>query len=261
MKDLKLVSKAKNFLKEFIFIAGPCSVESESQLLEIAHFLKQNNINYLRGGAFKPRSSPYSFQGLGEEALKIMKKASEETNMKIVTEIMDTRDIPLIEKYADILQVGTRNSQNFALLRELGKIDKPVLLKRGFAQTIEEFLCSAEYILKGGNQNLILCERGIRTFEPLTRNTLDISAVPIIKKLTKLPVIIDPSHAAGRKDIIIDLSRAAIAAGADGLLIEVHNNPKKALSDKDQQLDFSEFSKLLEEVEPFLSLSKNKYLN
>ena len=258
MKDLKLVLKAENFIKDFILIAGPCSVESEQQLLEIANFLKKNNIKYLRGGAFKPRTSPYSFQGYGEEALRILKKISEKTGLKTVTEVIDVRDILLMEKYIDIFQVGTRNSQNFPLLRELGKTNKPIILKRGFAQTIEEFLYSAEYILKEGNKEVILCERGIRTFETQTRNTLDISAVPVIKKITKLPIIIDPSHAAGRKDIITDLSKAAIAVGSDGLLIEVHNNPERALSDKNQQLDFNEFSNLLKEINPYIKLRKNK---
>ncbi|MBI2499374.1 3-deoxy-7-phosphoheptulonate synthase [Candidatus Woesearchaeota archaeon] len=258
MKDLKLVLKAENFINDFILIAGPCSVESEQQLLEIANFLKKKNIKYLRGGAFKPRTSPYSFQGHGEEALKILKKVSEKTGLKTVTEVLDVRDIHLINKYADIFQVGTRNSQNFSLLKELGKTSKPIILKRGFAQTVEEFLYSAEYILKEGNKEVILCERGIRTFETQTRNTLDISAVPVIKKLTKLPIIIDPSHAAGRKDIIIDLSKAAIAVGSDGLLIEVHNNPEKALSDNNQQLDFNEFSNLLKEIKPYLDLQIKK---
>ncbi|MEK6953230.1 MAG: 3-deoxy-7-phosphoheptulonate synthase [Nanoarchaeota archaeon] len=258
MKNLKLVLKAENFINEFILIAGPCSVESEPQLLEIANFLKKNNIKYLRGGAFKPRTSPYSFQGLGEEALKILKKISNKTGLKTVTEVLDVRDISLINKYADIFQVGTRNSQNFPLLKELGKTNKPIILKRGFAQTIEEFLYSAEYILKEGNQKVILCERGIRTFETQTRNTLDISAVPVIKKLTKLPIIVDPSHAAGRKDIITDLSKASIAVGSDGLIIEVHNAPEKALSDKDQQLNFQEFSNLLNEIKPLLDLKIRK---
>ncbi len=222
--------------KKIIVIAGPCSIESKEQLFEIAKKVKAAGAEILRGGAFKPRSSPYTFQGLGEEGLKILKEASQKVGIATATEVMDTRDVGLVAKYADILQVGARNMQNFNLLKEIGQIKKPVILKRGLSATIKELLMSAEYILSEGNFNVILCERGIRTFEDFTRNTLDISAVPSIKMLSHLPVIVDPSHATGKRGLVEPLSKASIAAGADGLLIEVHNNPKEALSDGPQQL-------------------------
>ena len=207
---------------EIVTIAGPCAVESEEQIMTIAEIVKKGGAKILRGGAFKPRTSPYSFQGLGEEGLKLLKKAGDEFELAVVTEIMDPGRVELIYKYTDIFQLGSRNMQNFPLLRELGRVDKPVMIKRGMAATIDDWLMAAEYILASGNEKVFLCERGIRTFENMTRNTLDISAVPVIKKITKLPIIIDPSHAAGRKDIINDLSKASVAVGADGLIIEVH---------------------------------------
>ncbi len=232
----------------FTIIAGPCSVENREQMLTTARGVKKCSAHMLRGGAFKPRTSPYSFQGLGEEGLKLLKEASEETGLPVVTEVMNPRDLDVVMKYADVLQIGARNIQNFALLREVGKTDKPVLLKRGMATTIQEFLMSAEYIMSEGNADVILCERGIRTFETATRNTLDISAVPVLKKETHLPVIIDPSHAAGKRDYVPALSRAAIAAGTDGLLVEVHYNPKIAVSDAAQQLTIEEFCDLVQDL-------------
>jgi 3-deoxy-7-phosphoheptulonate synthase len=217
-------------------IAGPCAVEGREVLEEIARELHPWGVKFLRGGAFKPRTSPYSFQGFGEKALKYLAAVREHTGMLIVTELMDPRDIVLVTKYADIIQIGTRNMQNFRLLTEVGNIDKPVILKRGMSATIKEFLMSAEYILSEGNQKVILCERGIRTFETETRNTLDICAIPLLKQLTHLPVIVDPSHAVGRVDLVPAASRAAIAAGADGLVVEVHVRPEEAWSDGPQSL-------------------------
>ncbi len=243
--DVKGVKVGGN---RFTVIAGPCSVESREQVMTTALGIKKCSAHMLRGGAFKPRTSPYSFQGLGEEGLKILKEASEETGLPVVTEVMNPRDLDVVLKYADVLQIGARNIQNFALLKEVGKTDKPVLLKRGMATTIQEFLMSAEYIMSEGNADVMLCERGIRTFETATRNTLDISAVPVLKKETHLPVIIDPSHAAGKRDYVPALSRAAIAAGADGLLIEVHYNPQIAVSDAAQQLTVEEFCDLMKEL-------------
>jgi 3-deoxy-7-phosphoheptulonate synthase len=229
-------------------IAGPCSIESRAQLLEIAKRVKQAGAVILRGGAFKPRSSPYAFQGLGEEGLKYLKEASEVVGIATATEVMDTRDVELVARYTDIFQVGARNMQNFNLLKEIGQTKKPVILKRGLSATMKELLMSAEYILSEGNFNVILCERGIRTFENFTRNTLDISAVPSLKMLSHLPVIVDPSHATGKRPLIEPLSKAAIAAGADGLLIEVHNNPTEALCDGPQQLLPEDFSLLMEKL-------------
>jgi len=229
-------------------IAGPCAVEGREILEEIASALSGLGVAFIRGGAFKPRTSPYSFQGLGEKGLKFLAGVKEKTGMMVVTELMDPRDALLVCKYADIIQIGTRNMQNFRLLKEVGNIDKPVILKRGFSATIKEFLMSAEYIVSEGNERVILCERGIRTFETETRNTLDISAVPLLKKLTHLPVIVDPSHAVGRVDLVPAMSRAAVAAGADGLLIEVHSQPENALSDGAQSLKPDAFSKLMEEL-------------
>ncbi|MFQ5770886.1 MAG: 3-deoxy-7-phosphoheptulonate synthase [bacterium] len=233
---------------KLVMMAGPCSVESREQIREIARIVKQAGATVLRGGAFKPRTSPYSFQGLGEEGLQYLREAANENSMVGVSEVMECALIPLLIEYVDILQVGARNMQNYSLLRNLGKISKPVLLKRGMAATIEETLMAAEYIMAGGNYNVILCERGIRTFENYTRNTLDISAIPIIKKLSHLPIIADPSHATGRRDKVPPMARAAIAAGADGLLIEVHQNPESALSDGAQSLYPAQFKKLMAEL-------------
>lgn len=232
----------------FSVIAGPCSVESREQIVYTAQNIKNFHGSMLRGGAFKPRSSPYSFQGLRAEGIEFLIEARKETGLPIVTEIMDLSHLHLFEE-VDVIQIGARNMQNFELLKELGKLKKPILLKRGLANTIEEFLMSAEYIMNGGNLNVILCERGIRTFETKTRNTLDISAIPIIKRLSHLPVIIDPSHAGGYSYLVKSLAYAAIAAGADGLMIEVHHDPQNALSDGAQSLNCSEFGELMTEIE------------
>lgn len=233
---------------EIIVMAGPCAVESEEQVLKAAQAVKQSGAKILRGGAFKPRTSPYSFQGLGQKGLEILKAAKEKTGLPIVTEVLEPADVSLVSQYADILQIGARNMQNFALLEEVGKINKPVLLKRGMMSTVEELLLSAEYVLSNGNYNVILCERGIRTFEKYTRNTLDISAVALIKRLSHLPVIVDPSHATGDRNLIKPMSKAAIAGGADGLLIEVHPCPEEALCDGYQSLNPEEFDDLMQEV-------------
>ncbi|MBD3264905.1 MAG: 3-deoxy-7-phosphoheptulonate synthase [Candidatus Omnitrophica bacterium] len=231
-----------------VIIAGPCSIETEEQLKGVAASVKDSGASILRGGAFKPRTSPYTFQGLGEEGLKILKSISEELGIPTATEVMDTRDVELIDRYADIFQIGARNMQNFNLLKEIGQTKKPVILKRGLSATIKELLMSAEYILSEGNFNVILCERGIRTFEDFTRNTLDVSAVPAIKMLSHLPVIVDPSHAAGKWGMVSPLSKAAVASGCDGLLIEVHSNPQEALSEGSQQLLPENFSELVEKL-------------
>jgi len=232
----------------FVVMAGPCSVESEEQMMEIAYTVKKGGAHILRGGAFKPRTSPYSFQGMEEEGLKLLAKARERTGLPVVTEVMNPVDVDLVETYADILQIGARNVQNFPLLKQVGQSKKPVLLKRGMMTTIEELLMSAEYVLSSGNDQVILCERGIRTFETATRNTLDISAVPVLKELTHLPVIVDPSHAAGNWRYVIPLSRAAAAVGADGILVEVHPEPEKAVSDGNQSLKPEKFYQLMEEI-------------
>ncbi|MEW6614277.1 MAG: 3-deoxy-7-phosphoheptulonate synthase [Thermodesulfobacteriota bacterium] len=229
-------------------IAGPCSVEGREMLLDVAQSVKATGVNFLRGGAFKPRTSPYSFQGLGEEGLRYLAEAREKTGLMIVTELMDPRDIDMVCKYADIIQIGTRNMQNFRLLKEVGAIKKPIILKRGFSATILELLMSAEYIASQGNEQIILCERGIRTFETATRNTLDISAIPIIKELSHLPIIVDPSHAVGKWNLVGPVSRAAIAAGADGLMIEVHPSPQDALSDGPQSLKPDNFNSLMNDL-------------
>ncbi len=234
----------------FTVIAGPCSVESEEQVLETARAVKAAGADMLRGGAFKPRTSPYSFQGLGFKGLKILEKAREETGLPIVTEVIDTRDVSWVSEYADVLQIGARNMQNFALLKEAGKSSKPVLLKRGMHSTIEEWLNCAEYILHEGNPNVILCERGIRTFETYTRNTLDLSAVCAAKELTHLPVIVDPTHGTGKVSLIPMMSLAAVACGSDGLIVEVHRNPAEALSDKEQALTPDVFSAMMERIRP-----------
>ncbi len=229
----------------FSVIAGPCSVESAEQVMQAAGAARRAGATLFRGGAYKPRTSPYAFQGLGEEGLKMLAAAREATGLPVVTEVLDTRDVEVVAEYADVLQVGTRNMQNFLLLKEIGSIRKPVLLKRGMSSTIEEWLMAAEYIAKEGNHDVILCERGIRTFETATRNTLDISAVPVVKGLTHLPVFIDPSHATGRRDLVEPLTRAALAVGADGVMVEVHPNPAEALCDGPQSLNMEEFASLM----------------
>lgn len=234
--------------KKIAMIAGPCSVESEEQITEIAKEVKEIGANLLRGGAFKPRTSPYAFQGMKYEGLELLKKARESTGLPIVTELMSPYDIETFVENVDVIQVGARNMQNFDLLKELGKTNKPILLKRGLSATIEEWLMSAEYIMAGGNENIILCERGIRTFENYTRNTLDLSAVPAVKKLSHLPIVIDPSHSAGKYWMVEPLAKAAVAVGADGLIIEVHNDPANALCDGPQSIKPSKFAKLMEEL-------------
>ena len=234
--------------KKLIVMAGPCSIENKKTLLNTAKKVKKAGSRILRGGAFKPRTSPYTFQGLGEKGLKILQEVKKETGMPVVTELMDTRDIKVVEKYTDIIQIGARNIQNFNLLKVVGKSRKPVLLKRGMSTTIKELLMSAEYILSEGNFNVILCERGIRTFEDYTRFTLDISAVPVIKNLSHLPVIVDPSHATGKWGLVSSASKAAIAAGADGLIIEVHPNPEEALSDGAQSLLPEKFADMMKDL-------------
>ena len=227
-------------------MAGPCSVESREQLFSTAEQISAAGARVLRGGAFKPRSSPYSFQGMGEDGLKLLKEAGEKYNLLVISEVMEISQIPLMLPYVDILQVGARNMQNFNLLRELGKVRKPVMLKRGIAATIEEMLLSAEYIMAGGNYDIILCERGIRTFETYTRNTMDISAIPIVHKLSHLPICGDPSHGTGRRDKVAPMARAAVAAGADAVIVEVHSNPDKALSDGAQSLYPKQFAELMD---------------
>ena len=234
--------------KKIVVIAGPCSVESRQQIMKVGELLKRLGAKMIRGGAFKPRTSPYSFQGLGKEGLKILKEAREKYDLRVVTEVMDPRDVALVSEYADILQVGTRNMQNFNLLKEVGTAPRAVLLKRGQSATIEELLMAAEYIVSQGNKQIILCERGIRTFETYTRNTLDISAVPIIKKLSHLPVIVDPSHGTGKCDLVTPIAKAAIAAGADGIMVEVHPKPMEAMSDGEQSLDFDLFIDLMRQI-------------
>ncbi|MBO8159542.1 3-deoxy-7-phosphoheptulonate synthase [Thermosyntropha sp.] len=241
-------------------IAGPCAVESWEGYLETAKFLKNIGVHMLRGGLFKPRTSPYSFRGLGKEGLDIMVEAKKQTGLPLVTEIMDIRDLDILYDMIDVLQVGSRNMQNFALLDELGKVDKPVLLKRGLSATIEEWLLAAEYILNGGNGKVILCERGIRTFEHYTRNTLDMGAVALVKNLSHLPVIVDPSHATGKWELVTPVAKAAIAAGADGIMVEVHQDPEKALSDGKQSLDLNSFANLMEKVKKLSSLENKKII-
>jgi 3-deoxy-7-phosphoheptulonate synthase len=231
-----------------VMMAGPCSVESRDQIMASARIVAQAGAEVIRGGAFKPRSSPYSFQGMGQEGLALLREAADSCGLLTVSEVMDLTQIPLVAAYADILQVGARNMQNYNLLKELGKQPKPVLLKRGVAATIEELLLSAEYILAGGNPNVILCERGIRTFESYTRNTMDISAIPVVKKLSHLPIIADPSHGTGRRDKVLPMARAAIAAGADGLIVEVHPDPDRALSDGAQSLRPEQFAELMDQL-------------
>jgi len=233
---------------DIVIIAGPCAVESSEQLFETARSVKKGGAKILRGGAFKPRSSPYSFQGLGEEGLMLLSSVRSETGLPVVTEVMDTRQVAMVAEYADMLQVGSRNMQNYPLLKEVGLTRKPILLKRGMMATLEEFLLAAEYILNQGNDQVILCERGIRTFEPSTRNTLDLSAVPMLKSLTHLPVIVDPSHGTGLRWMVPSLAKAAIAVGADGLIIEVHYKPEQAICDGYQSLSTNEFAVLMTDL-------------
>ncbi len=245
--------------KDLLMIAGPCAIESEEQIQIISEYLSKLGVRFLRGGAYKPRTSPYSFQGLKTEGLVLMRHAADKYGMSVVTEIMSQDKLDELCEYADILQVGTRNMQNYPLLRALGKIDKPVLLKRGMSSTIEEWLLAAEYILSGGNQKVILCERGIRTFEQATRNTLDLSAIALVKQLSHLPVIADPSQATGVRDLIEPMSKAAIAAGADGLIIEVHNQPEEALSDGAQSLYLDQFGKMLEPLRKIAAINNRRF--
>ncbi|RJQ40348.1 MAG: 3-deoxy-7-phosphoheptulonate synthase [Nitrospiraceae bacterium] len=236
--------------KKIPVIAGPCAVENRAVMISIAEKVKAGGASFIRGGAYKPRTSPYSFQGLGEEGLKHLAEASRKTGLPVVTEIMDPRDLETILKYTDIIQIGARNMQNFRLLLEVGMCNKPVLLKRGLSATIKEWLMAAEYIMSKGNQQVILCERGIRTFETATRNTLDLSAVPVLKQKTHLPVVVDPSHGVGKWDLVAPMAKAAVAVGADGLLIEVHTNPENAMSDGEQSLKPDAFKKLMAELKP-----------
>jgi 3-deoxy-7-phosphoheptulonate synthase len=233
----------------FAVIAGPCAVESSEQILSTARFVKEHGATLLRGGAFKPRTSPYSFQGMEEEGLGLLVQAREETGLAIVTEVVTAEDVERVAEVADVLQVGARNMQNFRLLQRVGRTDRPVLLKRGQSATIEEFLLAAEYVVAEGNPNVILCERGIRTFERYTRNTLDIAAVPLLKRISHLPVLVDPSHATGRRDLVAPLAAAALAAGADGIIVEVHPDPENALSDGPQSLTFPQFAEMMERLE------------
>lgn len=239
----------------FCLAAGPCSVESEEQYLKAARQAKISGASLLRGGAYKPRTSPYSFQGMGEDGLKIMAAAREETGLPIVTELMDPRDVETVLKYADVIQIGTRNMQNFNLLSEVGKVERPILLKRGMSATVEELLMAAEYILKEGNEDVILCERGIRTFETSTRFTLDLAAIPVIKKNSHLPVVVDPSHATGKRDLVLPLSLASVAVGADGLIVETHPDPEEALCDGSQSLPSDEFAAYAAEVIRYVEIA------
>jgi 3-deoxy-7-phosphoheptulonate synthase len=238
---------------EMVVIAGPCSVEGHEMLERTARAILQHGARALRGGAFKPRTSPYSFRGLGEEGLQFLATVRAETGLPIVTEVMDTRQVELVASYADMLQIGARNMQNYSLLTEVGRLRRPVLLKRGMSATVEDLLLAAEYVMSQGNPNVVLCERGIRTFGTATRNTFDLAAIPVLKKETHLPVIADPSHAGGRRDLVAPLSFAAVAAGADGLIVEVHPEPESATSDGDQSLDFDEFASLMEALRPFVT--------
>jgi len=239
---------------DFVVMAGPCAVESEDQLLRTAEAVAKAGARLLRGGAYKPRSSPYSFQGLGVEGLKLLRKAREATGLAIVTEVMSEEDVSVIAEYADLMQVGTRSMENYALLEALGHCGRPVLLKRGMTATLEELLCSAQILAMAGNPDVILCERGIRTFETATRNTLDIAAVPVLKTVSRLPVIVDPSHAAGVRSLVPVLARAAAVVGADGLLVEVHPDPDRAMSDGEQSLTFREFRDMMDDLDPYLAL-------
>src|SRR5262245_7776204 len=239
---------------EFVVMAGPCSVESEKQIMQSAEGVARAGAKLLRGGAFKPRTSPYDFQGMEEEGLKLLQKAKQATGLAIITEVMTDRDVDLVARYADVMQVGARNMQNFMLLKALGKCGRPVLLKRGLSSTVKELLMSAEYVTAHGNPEVILCERGIRTFETVTRNTCDITAIPALNEITHLPVILDPSHATGKRSLVPALSRAGIAIGADGMIVEVHPAPEKAISDVAQSLDLGQFSRMMDELKPYVAL-------
>ena len=241
---------------EFVVMAGPCSVESEEQIMRAAEGVAKAGAKLLRGGAFKPRTSPYDFQGMEEEGLKLLQKAKKATGLAIVTEVMSDRDVSLVAEYADVLQIGARNMQNFVLLKALGKCGRPILLKRGLSSTVKELLMSAEYIVAHGNSEVMLCERGIRTFETVTRNTCDIAAIPALNELTHLPVILDPSHATGKRSLVPALARAGVAIGADGLIVEVHPAPEKAISDGAQSLDLAQFEKMMKELQPYVALWK-----
>ena len=244
------VGRAAFGSRELAVIAGPCSVEGRAMLHEIAHTVQEHGAAALRGGAYKPRTSPYAFQGLGEAALKMLAEVRAETGLPVVTEVMDTRQVELVAEYADVLQIGARNMQNFSLLAEVGRVQRPVLLKRGLSATIKELLMAAEYVMAQGNREVILCERGIRTYETATRNTLDVAAIPVLKQETHLPVIVDPSHAGGRAALVLPLAMAAVAAGADGLIVEVHPDPEGALSDGDQSLDPESFGSMMRRLAP-----------
>jgi 3-deoxy-7-phosphoheptulonate synthase len=268
MKNLKLSARETEqrtiinvsnvaFGRDFVVIAGPCSIESEFQIIETARAVKSAGADMLRGGAFKPRTSPYAFQGLGLRGLKLLARAGKETGLPIVTEVIDPRDVSWVAEFSDILQIGTRNMQNFSLLKEVGQSSRPVLLKRGMHSTLEEWLNCAEYILSEGNPNVILCERGIRTFEKYTRNTLDLSAVPAIKELTHLPIIVDPTHSTGRVNLIGPMSMAAVAAGADGIIVEVHHKPEEALCDADQALTPAIFADIMGRLRPLRTFMDN----
>jgi len=241
---------------DFVVIAGPCSVETETQIMSTAEAVARGGAKVLRGGAFKPRTSPYDFQGLEEEGLKLLRKAADATGLAVITEVMTVSNVDLVAEYADILQIGARNVQNFPLLKEVGRIKRPVMLKRGLSSTIKELLLSAEYIVTHGNPNVILCERGIRTFETATRNTLDIQAVPVLNEMTHLPVVVDPAHSSGKRSLIRALSRAAVAIGADGMMVEVHPKPEAAWSDGAQSLTFDQFDQMMRELRPYLDLWK-----
>jgi 3-deoxy-7-phosphoheptulonate synthase len=242
----------------FVVMAGPCSVEGHEQLMTTAESVAASGARILRGGAYKPRTSPYDFQGMAEEGLKLLAEARKRTGLKVITEVLDTEDVELVAEYADILQVGARNMQNFALLKKLGEVRKPVMLKRGLSATIKEFLLSAEYIVTHGNPDVMLCERGIRTFETVTRNTLDLAAVPVLNELTHLPVIVDPSHGTGKRSLVRPLTKAAVAVGADGVMTEVHPWPEKAWSDGPQSLRLEDFAVMMREIEPYISLRRNE---
>jgi 3-deoxy-7-phosphoheptulonate synthase len=241
---------------EFIVMAGPCSVESEKQILDTAHSVAKSGAKFLRGGAFKPRTSPYDFQGMELEGLKLLKKAKQETGLGVITEVMSDGDVEMVAEYADILQIGARNMQNFSLLKRLGRAKRPVMLKRGLSSTIKELLMSAEYIVAHGNPDVILCERGIRTFETATRNTCDITAVPVLDELSHLPVVLDPSHATGKRSLVPSLSRAAVAIGADAIIVEAHPQPEKAVSDGAQSLTLDQFAAMMKDLQPYIELWK-----
>src|SRR6202007_147708 len=239
---------------EFVVMAGPCSVESEKQIMQAAEGVAKAGAKMLRGGAFKPRTSPYDFQGMEEEGLKLLQKAKMATGLTIITEVMSDRDVDLVAKYADVMQIGARNMQNFVLLKALGKCGRPILLKRGMSSTMKELLMSAEYVVAHGNPDVILCERGIRTFETATRNTCDIAAIPALKELTHLPIILDPSHATGKRSLVPAVARAGVAVGADGLIVEAHPAPERAISDGAQSLDLNQFAKMMDDLKPYVQL-------